>query len=123
MSKSSALPKWSPAELARAAKERFRDLYASTFAKAISDDWWRLFSDDCWPVAIIDDDRDTEGTGEGSNDGECILESNNFELYCIYIASDALATFKFFELSEKLLAFPKYVTRRQSLKIPKIHKQ
>ncbi|XP_074556891.1 uncharacterized protein LOC141812830 isoform X3 [Curcuma longa] len=41
----------------------------------------------------------------------CILESNNFELFFKYvalptfdIASDALATFKFFELSEKLLA-------------------
>ncbi|XP_074567638.1 uncharacterized protein LOC141824279 [Curcuma longa] len=75
---------------------------------------------------------------------KCILESNSFELFFKYvelptfdIASDALATFKdlltknetivsqflishyeqFFELYEKLLTSPNYVTRRQSLKI------
>ncbi|URD79888.1 Mo25-like [Musa troglodytarum] len=74
---------------------------------------------------------------------KCILESNSFELFFKYvelpnfdIASDALATFKdllikhetvvseflishyeqFFELYEKLLTSPNYVTRRQSLK-------
>ncbi|CAL9163451.1 unnamed protein product [Musa hybrid cultivar] len=75
---------------------------------------------------------------------KCILESRSFELFFKYvelptfdIASDALATFKdlltkhemivsqflsshyvqFFELYEKLLTSPNYVTRRQSLKI------
>ncbi|XP_018681221.2 uncharacterized protein LOC103986252 isoform X2 [Musa acuminata AAA Group] len=74
---------------------------------------------------------------------KCILESRSFELFFKYvelptfdIASDALATFKdlltkhemivsqflsshyvqFFELYEKLLTSPNYVTRRQSLK-------
>ncbi|WOL16396.1 calcium-binding protein 39-like isoform X1 [Canna indica] len=75
---------------------------------------------------------------------KCILESHSFELFFKYvelptfdIASDALSTFKdlltkhetivsqfltshyeqFFELYEKLLTSPNYVTRRQSLKI------
>nr|XP_018681221.1 PREDICTED: calcium-binding protein 39-like isoform X2 [Musa acuminata subsp. malaccensis] len=74
---------------------------------------------------------------------KCILESRSFELFFKYvelptfdIASDSLATFKdlltkqemivsqflsshyvqFFELYEKLLTSPNYVTRRQSLK-------
>ncbi|ONL98280.1 Protein Mo25 [Zea mays] len=52
-----------------------------------------------------------------------ILESGSFELFFEYvelpnfdIASDALNTFKFFELYSRLLSSTNYVTRRQAIK-------
>ncbi|XP_020995508.1 uncharacterized protein LOC107482688 isoform X2 [Arachis duranensis] len=53
-----------------------------------------------------------------------ILESATFVLFFKFVelptfdvASDAFSTFKFFDLYEKLLTSPNYVTRRQSLKL------
>ncbi|XP_024191682.1 calcium-binding protein 39 isoform X2 [Rosa chinensis] len=53
-----------------------------------------------------------------------ILESASFVLFFKFVelpnfdvASDAFSTFKFFDLYEKLLTSPNYVTRRQSLKL------